>query len=127
MKALIERISEMDEDSIKEHDKHAVRTFLGRLYFSINCSHYSLVPTGEGDDNKVKQSMLDIIKLDPVMTKATLKFFRTCLASDVASYMERLILIKPEVVSNTDAIGVHYFDKIFDDRHYNRRSFSMKF
>ena len=117
----------MDEDSIKEHDERAARTFLGRLYFSINCSHYSVVPKGEGDDNMVKQSMLDIIKLDPVMTKASLRFFRTCLASDVASYMKRLILIKPEVIGNTDAIGDHYFDKIFDGRNFNRRSFSMKF
>ena len=54
MKALIERLSETDENSIDEHDMHAAKVFFGRLYFSINCSHYSLVPTGEGDDKMVK-------------------------------------------------------------------------
>lgn len=127
MRALIERMSEVDEDSIQKHDEHAARIFLGRLYFSINCSYYSLVPKGEGDDRTVKQSMLDIIKLDPIMTKVSLRFFRTCLASDVANYMKRLVLIKPEVIANTDPIEKNYFDKIFDDRNFNRRNFSMKF
>ena len=71
--------------------------------------------------------MLDIIKLDPVMTKASLRFFRTCLASDVANYMKRLVIIKPEVVSDNNSIDTHYFDKIFSDRNYNRKSFSSKF
>ena len=126
MKELIERLSEMDADSIKDHD-HAARIFLGRMYFSINCAHYSLVPKGEGDDLKVKQTMLDIIKRDSIMTKASLRFFRMCLASDVATYMKRLIAIKPEILSNTREIDDDYYDKIFKQKFRNRRDFSLKF
>lgn len=117
----------MDQDSIKEYHEREARTFLGRMYFSVNCSHYHLVPAGEGDDRLVKQSMLDIVKLDPVMTKVTLRFFRTCLASDVASYMKRLVAVKPEVLSNADALERNYFDKVLDGKYYNSRNFSMKF
>jgi hypothetical protein len=127
MRALMEHLSETDEKSIHKNDENAARTFLSQLYFSINCSYYSLVPKGEGDDKLVKQSMLDIVKLDPVMTKVLLRFYRTCLASDVANYMKRLVAIKPEVISNTDAIDKHYFDDMFNQRHYNRKNFSLKF
>lgn len=71
--------------------------------------------------------MLDIVKLDPVMTKVMLRFFRTCLASDVANYMKRLVAIKPEVISNTDTIDKHYFDDMFNQKVYNRKNFSLRF
>lgn len=127
MRTLMEYLSEADEESIRKSDENTARTFLAQLYFSINCSFYSLVPKGEGDDKLVKQSMLDIVKLDPVMTKVLLRFFRTCLASDVANYMKRLVAIKPEVISNTDAIDKHYFDDMFNQKVYNRKNFSLRF
>lgn len=79
-------------------------------------SYYSLVPKDEGDDRLVKQSMLDIVKLDPIMTKVLLRFSRTCLASDVANYMKRLVAIKPEVINNIEAIDTHYFDNMFNEK-----------
>lgn len=54
MRTLMEYLSEADEESIRKSDENTARTFLAQLYFSINCSFYSLVPKGEGDDKLVK-------------------------------------------------------------------------
>lgn len=66
------------------------------------------------------------------MTKATLRFFRTCFASDVATYMKRLIEMQPDLTKTTqtkqnhaNTIEVNYFDEVFDSRHFNHKTSSL--
>lgn len=92
IRALIELNSEADEDAVNEYDDHSARMFLGRVFGKVICSNFHLVPKGEGDDLKVKQTHFDIIKLDPIVTKAALRYFRAGLSAEVAKYMKRLIL-----------------------------------
>jgi hypothetical protein len=92
IRALIEQISETDEGDVNAKDEHEVRSFLGGVFSKIIRSRYRLVPSAEDDDAKVKQTVLDIIKVDPILTKAALRYFRAGLGTEVASYMKRLIL-----------------------------------
>ena len=54
VRADIQRLSEIEPETIKEHDLNTASTFLGRIYFGTLCTHYMLVPRSEGDDMQVK-------------------------------------------------------------------------
>lgn len=131
-RANIELLSEMDPESLKDADTQIARQFLGRIYFSTVNQLNHLVPAKPDEDMYVKQTRFDIIKEDPIMTKAALRFFRTCFASDVATYMKRLVAMQPDLTKTTqdkqthaNAIEVNYFDEVFDGRHFNRKTSSL--
>ena len=96
-----ELLSEKDPESLKDADTKIARQFLGKIYFSTINQLNHLVPTTPDEDKYVKQTRFDIIKEDPIVTKATLNFFRTCLASDVATYLKRLVALQPELTCAT--------------------------
>ena len=86
----------------------------------------NFVPRGKDDDERMKQTYLDMIKTDPVVTTATLRFFRYKMSSHVENYMKRLVLQMPEIVSETQAVQEDYFEKIFDGRTFEKVRFGLK-
>lgn len=126
-RAVIEQISETHEKDANQYDERAARMFLGRTFSQVMCSRYHLVPAGEGDDRKVKQTTIDHLKLDPIVTKAALRLYRCRLAADVATYMKRLVLQMPELINDTDSMQEDYFDQVFEGRTFDRRAFYLKF
>jgi len=91
------------------------------------CSNYHLVPAGEGDDKRVKQTIITHLRKDPIVIKAALRLYRLRLGFEVQKYMKRLVLLQPELVNNTDAMQEDYFDKVFEGRTFDEKKFTMKF
>lgn len=127
VRAAIERISEAKEDAINYYDDRAACTFLNRMYSKVIRSEYHLVPSGEGDDKKVKQTCIDMVKLDPIVTKAALRYFRSGMSAAVSEYMKRLILQMPELINDTDSVQEDYFDKAFEGRTFEKKNFRFRF
>lgn len=127
VRALIEQISEADVDVDNGRDEHNVRSFLQGIYSKILRSQYRLVPAAADDDAKVKQTVLDIIKLDPIVTKAALRYFRAGMGREVATYMERLLVQMPELITDSDSLQEDYFDQVFEGRTFDKKRFLLKF
>lgn len=123
----IESVSESTEDSVNKHDSHDARMFLGRIFSCVMSSKFSLVPRAEGDDKEVKQTYMDIIKSDPIVAKAALRYWRSSLGAEVAKYMKRLIVLQPELINNSIAMQEDYFDQFFEGRTFDKQRFFLKF
>lgn len=102
IRKVLEKITESDDYSQIKYDVHEATKFIGRSFSCVIRSEYRLVPKGEGDDRDVKQTCFNVLKLDKVVTKAALRYFRTAMAIEIATYMKRLVLLKPEIITDSD-------------------------
>ena len=87
---------------------------------------FSLVPASEGDNQMVKQTYFDLIKFDPVVTKAILRYIRLGMAEEVSVFMARLLEIRPEILAESQPIQDDYFDKVFDGRTFDISNSRLK-